>query len=66
VEPDAIALRYVMDNLGPTYLLSGASTIEQRTKHKTYNFKQRRGIKVLNSFKTDSKVLGRRNELSWN
>jgi aryl-alcohol dehydrogenase-like predicted oxidoreductase len=36
VGTDAIALRYVMDNLEPTYLLSGASNIEQNIKH---NFK---------------------------
>jgi aryl-alcohol dehydrogenase-like predicted oxidoreductase len=32
--------RYVMDNLEPTYLLSGASTIEQLEQNiKAYNFK---------------------------
>jgi aryl-alcohol dehydrogenase-like predicted oxidoreductase len=29
VGTDAVALRYVMDNLEPTYLLSGASSKEQ-------------------------------------
>jgi aryl-alcohol dehydrogenase-like predicted oxidoreductase len=29
VSTDAVALRYVMDNLEPTYLLSGASSKEQ-------------------------------------
>jgi aryl-alcohol dehydrogenase-like predicted oxidoreductase len=57
-----------MDNLEPTYLLSGASNIEQLEQNiKAYNFKlEREELKVLNSFKTDSEVLKERNELSWN
>jgi aryl-alcohol dehydrogenase-like predicted oxidoreductase len=69
VGTDAIALRYVMDNLEPTYLLSGASNIEQLEQNiKAYNFKlEREELKVLNSFKTDSqKYWKERNELSWN
>jgi aryl-alcohol dehydrogenase-like predicted oxidoreductase len=69
VGTDAIALRYVMDNLEPTYLLSGASTIEQLEQNiKAYNFKlEKEELKVLNSFKTDSqKYWEERNELSWN
>jgi aryl-alcohol dehydrogenase-like predicted oxidoreductase len=43
VGTDAIALRYVMDNLEPTYLLSGASNIEQLEQNiKAYNFKLER------------------------
>jgi aryl-alcohol dehydrogenase-like predicted oxidoreductase len=35
--------RYVMDNLEPTYLLSGASNIEQLEQNiKAYNFKLER------------------------
>jgi aryl-alcohol dehydrogenase-like predicted oxidoreductase len=58
-----------MDNLEPTYLLSGASNIEQLEQNiKAYNFKlEREELKVLNSFKTDSqKYWKERNELSWN
>jgi aryl-alcohol dehydrogenase-like predicted oxidoreductase len=35
-------LAYVMDNLEPTYLLSGASNIEQLEQIKAYNFKLER------------------------
>jgi aryl-alcohol dehydrogenase-like predicted oxidoreductase len=66
---DAIALRYVMDNLEPTYLLSGASTKEQLEENiKVYSFKlEKEELKVLNSFKTNSqKYWKERNELSWN
>jgi aryl-alcohol dehydrogenase-like predicted oxidoreductase len=46
VGTDAIALRYVMDNLEPTYLLSGASTIEQLEQNiKAYNFKLEEELK---------------------
>jgi aryl-alcohol dehydrogenase-like predicted oxidoreductase len=56
------ALRYVMDNLEPTYLLSGASNIEQLEQNiKAYNFKlEREELKVLNSFKTDSRSTGKK------
>jgi aryl-alcohol dehydrogenase-like predicted oxidoreductase len=69
VGTDAIALRYVMDNLEPTYLLSGASTKEQLEQNiKAYSFKlEKEELQVLNSFKTDSqKYWKERNELSWN
>jgi aryl-alcohol dehydrogenase-like predicted oxidoreductase len=68
VGTDAIALRYVMDNLEPTYLLSGASSKEQVEQNiKAYSFKlEKEEIQVLNSFKTDSqKYWKERNELSW-
>lgn len=69
VGTDAVALRYVMDNLEPTYLLSGASSKEQLEHNiKAYNFTlENEELKVLNSFKTDSqKYWEERNELSWN
>lgn len=69
VDTDAIALRYVMDNLEPTYLLSGASSKEQLEQNiKAYSFKlEKEELKVLNSFKTDSqKYWKERNQLSWN
>jgi aryl-alcohol dehydrogenase-like predicted oxidoreductase len=69
VGTDAIALRFIMDNLEPTYLLSGASSIEQLEQNiKAYSFKlDKEELKVLNSFKTDShKYWKERNELSWN
>jgi hypothetical protein len=59
--------RYVMDNLEPTYLLSGASNIELEQNIKLIILNLKGGIKVLNSFKTDSqKYWKERNELSWN
>ena len=69
VGTDAIAFRYVMDNLEPTYLLSGASTIEQLEQNiKAYNFKlENEELIVLNSFKTDShRYWEERNKLTWN
>lgn len=69
VGTDAIALRYVMDNLEPTYLLSGASSKEQLEQNiKAYSFKlEKEELKLLNSFKTDSqKYWEERNQLSWN
>jgi aryl-alcohol dehydrogenase-like predicted oxidoreductase len=56
-----------MDNLEPTYLLSGASSKEQLEQNiKAYSFKLE-DLQVLNSFKTDSqKYWKERNELSWN
>lgn len=69
VGTDAIALRYVMDNLEPTYLLSGASSKEQLEQNiKAYSFKlEKEELKVLNSFKTNSqKYWKERNQLSWN
>jgi len=69
VGTDAIALRFVMDNLEPTYLLSGASSKEQLEQNlKAYSFKlEKEELKVLNSFKTDSqKYWEERNQLSWN
>jgi aryl-alcohol dehydrogenase-like predicted oxidoreductase len=58
-----------MDNLEPTYLLSGASTIEQLEQNiKAYNFKlENEELIVLNSFKTDShRYWEERNKLTWN
>jgi hypothetical protein len=56
-----------MDNLEPTYLLSGASNIEQLEQNiKLIILSLKGGIKVLNSFKTDSQSTGKRNVLSWN
>jgi hypothetical protein len=53
-----------MDNLEPTYLLSGASNIEQLEQNiKLIILNLKGGIKVLNSFKTDSQSTGKRNEL---
>jgi len=69
VGTDAVALRYVMDNLEPTFLLSGASNKEQLEQNiKAQNFKlEKEELKVLNSFKTDSqKYWEERNMLSWN
>jgi aryl-alcohol dehydrogenase-like predicted oxidoreductase len=69
VGADAISLRFVMDNLEPTYVLSGASSIDQLEQNiKAYNFKlEKEDLKVLYSLKTDSqKYWKERNELSWN
>jgi aryl-alcohol dehydrogenase-like predicted oxidoreductase len=45
VGTDAVALRYVMDNLEPTYLLSGASSKEQLEQNiKAYSFKLEKKI----------------------
>ncbi|MGO4818330.1 aldo/keto reductase [Flavobacterium sp. W22_SRS_FP1] len=69
VGTDAIALRFIMDNLEPTYVLSGASSIEQLEQNiKAYSFKlDKEELNVLQSFKTDShKYWKERNELSWN
>ena len=66
---DAIALRFVMDNLEPTYLLSGASNKEQLGQNmKAQNFKlQKEEIEVLKSFKTAAEEYWEeRNKLSWN
>jgi aryl-alcohol dehydrogenase-like predicted oxidoreductase len=49
-----------MDNLEPTYLLSGASSKEQLEQNiKAYSFKLE-DLQVLNSFKTDSQSTGRK------
>ncbi|MFT5964669.1 MAG: aryl-alcohol dehydrogenase-like predicted oxidoreductase [Flavobacterium sp.] len=69
VGTDAIALRFVMDNLEPTYLLSGASSTGQLEQNiKAYSFKlDKEELQSLNSFKTDSqKYWKERNVLSWN
>jgi aryl-alcohol dehydrogenase-like predicted oxidoreductase len=69
VGADAVALRYVMDNLEPTYLLSGASSIEQLEQNiKACSFKlEMKELKALNSLKIDSKKYWEeRSELSWN
>jgi len=69
VGTDAVALRFVMDNLEPTYLLSGASSKEQIEQNiKAQNFKlEKEELKVLKSFKIDShEYWEERNKLSWN
>ncbi|MBG7631744.1 MAG: aldo/keto reductase, partial [Bacteroidetes bacterium] len=69
VGTDAVALRFVMDNLEPTYLLSGASSKEQLEQNiKAQNFKlEKEELKVLKSFKIDSQEYWEeRNKLSWN
>jgi aryl-alcohol dehydrogenase-like predicted oxidoreductase len=69
VGTDAIALRFVMDNLEPTYLLSGASSNEQLEQNmKSQNFKLDKGeLKVLKSFMTVSQEYWEeRSKLSWN
>ena len=69
VGTDAIALRFVMDNLEPTFLLSGASSKEQLSQNiKAHNFKlKKEELTVLKSFKTGSKAYWEeRNKLAWN
>ena len=69
VGTDAVALRFVMDNLEPTYLLSGASRKEHVEQNlKAQNFKlEKAEITALKSFKTDSQdYWEERNKLSWN
>ena len=69
VGTDAVALRFVIDNLEPTYLLSGASSKEQLEQNiKAQNFKLgKEELKVLNSFKIDSlEYWEERNKLAWN
>ena len=66
---DAIALRYVMDALTPTYVLSGASNIDQLQQNiKAQNFKlEKEELSVLRSFITVSKAYWEeRNKLHWN
>ncbi len=69
VGTDAVALRFVIDNLEPTYLLSGASSKEQLEQNiKAQNFElQEEELKVLRSFNTDSQEYWEeRSKLSWN
>jgi len=69
VGTDAVALRYAMDNLEPTCVLSGASNKEQLEQNiKAQNFKLgKEELKVLNSFKIDSlEYWEERNKLAWN
>ena len=66
---DAVTLRFVIDNLEPTYLLSGASSKEQLEQNiKAQNFiLEKEELNVLKSFKTDSQEYWEeRNKLSWN
>ena len=69
VGTDAVALRFVMDNLAPTYLLSGASSkvqLEQNIKAKNFKL-EKKELKTLNSFKPNPKgYWDERSELSWN
>lgn len=69
VGTDAIAIRFVMDNLEPTYLLSGASSKEQLEQNmKAQNFKlKKEELALLKLFKTAPKdYWEERNELVWN
>lgn len=69
VGTDAVALRFVIDNLEPTYLLSGASSKEQLKQNiKAQNFVlDEEELTVLRSFNTDSQEYWEeRSKLSWN
>jgi len=69
VGTDAVALRFVIDNLEPTYLLSGASSKEQLEQNiKAQNFVlEEEELTVLGSFNTDSQEYWEeRSKLSWN
>ena len=66
---DAVALRFIMDHLEPTYLLSGASNkehLEQNIKAQNINL-EKEELLMLKSFKIDSKKYwDERNQLEWN
>ncbi|UMB61211.1 aldo/keto reductase [Lutibacter sp. A80] len=66
---DAIALRFVIDNLAPTYLLSGASSKEQLLQNlKAYNFKfENEELALLKSIDQSNQAYWKeRNNLNWN
>lgn len=66
---DAIALRFVMDNLKPTYVLSGASNKKQIKENiKAYNFNlSQSDLDILRSQKIAPKTYWEeRSRLSWN
>jgi len=66
---DAIALRFVMDNLAPNYVLSGAlssSHLMQNLKAKNFNLNENE-LALLQSLKIDSeKYWDERQHLDWN
>ncbi len=65
---DAIALRFVIDTLNPTYVLSGASTIDQlKENYKALDFQLTKDeIEDLNKLKeTSSTYWNERNKLAW-
>jgi len=69
VGTDAVVLRFVMDNLEPTYVLSGASNKEQLEQNiKAQNFKlEKEELAVLKFFKTaPEEYWEERNKLLWN
>src|SRR5690554_4501497 len=65
---DAVALRFVIDTLNPTYVLSGASTIDQlKENYKALDFQLTKSeIEDLKMMKeTSSTYWNERNKLSW-
>ncbi len=65
---DAVALRFVIDTLNPTYVLSGASTIDQlKENYKALDFHLTKSeIEDLKMMKeTSSTYWNERNKLSW-
>lgn len=69
VGTDAVALRFVINNLEPTYLLSGAASKEQLQQNlKAQNFTlEKDELLLLQSLKIDpEKYWEERNRLSWN
>ncbi|WNH08191.1 aldo/keto reductase [Thalassobellus suaedae] len=66
---DAIALRFVMDNLNPTYVLSGASNkiqLEQNLKALSFSFTKEE-LDVFKTLKVDSKDYWQeRSNMNWN
>lgn len=65
---DAVALRFVIDTLNPTYVLSGASTIDQlKENYKALDFQLTKSeIENLKMMKeTSSTYWNERNKLSW-
>jgi aryl-alcohol dehydrogenase-like predicted oxidoreductase len=66
---DAIALRFVIDNLGPTYILSGVSNLEQLKENlKAQNFElSKEEIELIKSLQVPSKrYWEERSALAWN
>ena len=66
---DAIALRFVIDNLGPTYILSGVSNLEQLKENlKAQNFElSKEEIELIKSLQVPSKSYWEeRSALAWN
>jgi len=66
---DALALRFVMDNLQPNYVLSGASNTSQLEQNlKALDFKlTEKDINTLSHLKTNPEdYWGERSEMAWN